>query len=396
LENWIESWLAYSEILSSPAIFRKWAAISTIGAALERKVWARTKGANLYPNLYVVLVGPPGIGKSAVLSQSERLLRSIPDLFVAPSSVTSASLVDSIHEAHRKIIRPNDNPNLLDFHYLTVIASEFGVFLPIYDMQFMNTLTKLYDGEPYEERRRTNKVNIKMAEPQISMLGGTTPSYLNSFLPEGAWDQGFTSRTIFVYHGQEVYTDIFADEADHDRLESMYVNLAHDLRIISRTFGKVDWAPETMAAIRAWDRSGRNPVPGHGKLLHYNSRRLAHTLKLSMISSVAESGALRIEIRHWQQALDWLLEAEHLMPDIFTSMGGITADSQAMEDCWHYMYKLLGREKQPIVEHRVIEFLSSRVPSHSVLRVLDIMEKSRLIRKEYNGTYTVYTPLPKA
>ena len=38
LDSWIEGYLDYTKEIKSPLIFKKWAAISCISAALERKV----------------------------------------------------------------------------------------------------------------------------------------------------------------------------------------------------------------------------------------------------------------------------------------------------------------------------------------------------------------------
>ena len=73
LGSWIESFLEYTEILPSPPLLRRWAAISYVAAALERKVWVRTMGSDLYPNLYTFLVGPPGVGKGVAIAAGERL-----------------------------------------------------------------------------------------------------------------------------------------------------------------------------------------------------------------------------------------------------------------------------------------------------------------------------------
>lgn len=395
LPNWLDSWLKYTDVLGSPEIFRKWAGIGILGAVLERKVWARTKGSDLYPNLYIILVGPPGVGKSAVLSQSERLLRQVPELFVAPSSVTTASIVDSLNLAQRKIIRPQSTPNFVQFNSLQIVASELGVFLPAYDPAFMNTLTKLYDGELYEERRRTGKVNhIKIDHPQLSIIGGTTPSYLNSFLPDGAWDQGFTSRTVFIYNGEPVHTDIFSDEADFRYLEQAYIDILHDLKLIAQAFGKVSWTQEAMDAISAWSKKGLHPVPEHGKLTHYNSRRLAHCIKLCILSSISRGSDLAISVGDYQSALDWLLEAETVMPDIFKSMG-VSADARAMEDCWYFVHQSYMKDHRPVGEHRLVSFLSNRVPSQQVTKILEIMVRSRMLKQDLTTGVVSYLPEAK-
>ena len=105
-ENWIDSFIRFTEILHSPKIFRHWTALSLISMVMERKVWARTKGANLYPNLYVILTAPPGIGKSFVLSLAERMLRAVPHIHVAPSSLTTASMIDTLVLSKRQLTAP--------------------------------------------------------------------------------------------------------------------------------------------------------------------------------------------------------------------------------------------------------------------------------------------------
>lgn len=364
---------------------------------MERRLWVRTKGSNLYPNIYTILVGPPGVGKSAVLSQVERFLRAIPDIHVAPSSVSAASLVDYLVLANRKIIRPNEVPPFVQFHYLTAVASELGVFLPVYDPLFMNSLTKFYDGEYYEERRRTGKVNhLKIEHPHLTIIGGTTPSYLNSFLPEGGWDQGFTSRTIFIYSGEQPYTALFDDEHQYAGLEKIYLDLLHDLKGISGLYGKFSWSPEAAHVIEEWNKAGLPPVPEHNKLVHYNSRRLAHQIKLCMIASIARSNEMVITLEDYQTALDWLLDAESRVVDIFHSMG-VAGDSAAIDDTWDFIFRMYNKNgKKPVGEHSVVNFLRAKVPSHNIMRVIEIMVRSGLIKLEMVAGQNAYTPAAKA
>lgn len=399
LANWLDSWLEYTTLFHSPEIFRKWAGISVLSSVMERKVWARTRGSNLYPNLYIILVGPPGIGKSAIVSQCERMLRAMePDLHVAPSSVTTASVIDSLALATRTITRPSMSPAFMSFNSLQILASELGVFLPQYDAAFMNTMTKLYDGEVYEERRRSAKVlHVKLEHPLLSLLGGTTPSYLNSFLPEGAWDQGFTSRSILIYCGEQTKSDdnwFDEDKEKHDRLERLYIDLVHDLKLIHSQVGKVTWDEEVMQSIMAWDKAGGPPIPQHGKLIHYNTRRTAHLLKLCMTAMASRTQELRVTLTDYQLAMDWLLAAEHEMGDIFRSFG-ISGDARTMEDCYYYVFQAYKKDGKPISEHRIISFLASRTPSHQVQKIMEIMVRSNYLKQDLSAGYVGYTPLGK-
>ena len=105
--DWVEGFIDLTDNIQSPLIFRKWAAITILAGALERKVWVHTKGSNLYPNMFTILVGPPGVGKSEVTSRVHTLWSELEDHYIASSSVSKASLVDELAEANRRIVKRN-------------------------------------------------------------------------------------------------------------------------------------------------------------------------------------------------------------------------------------------------------------------------------------------------
>lgn len=377
LGSWIESYLEFTEILPSPPLFRKWAAISTIAAAIERRTWVRTMGSNLYPGLFVILVGPPGIGKGVALHPAEQLLREVPGLHIGPSDLTSASLIDSLNESIRRIVLMGDPP-YVEFNSLTVISRELGVLIPSWDTSLMNNLTDIYDGFTVDQKRRGKDLRIKIAAPQINLLGACTPSYLNEVMPAGAWDQGFISRTLLIYSGDRVSRDPFAEDDQFALTGRLRNDLLYDLKTIALEFGQMSFTTPAAVAIKAWIKAGCPTEPAHQKLQFYNSRRIAHLLKLCIISSISRSGDKVIAIENYTEALNWLIEAETYMPDIFKSMvsGG---DSSAMDEVWNFAWTLYSKDKRPISEHLIIHFLRERVPAHSIMRVIDIMIKSRML-----------------
>ena len=62
--DFVDAFVALTDERPSPELFRKWAAITTLSGALEKRVWCMTKAGPQYANLYTMLVAPPGIGKS--------------------------------------------------------------------------------------------------------------------------------------------------------------------------------------------------------------------------------------------------------------------------------------------------------------------------------------------
>src|SRR5262245_3979033 len=394
LGSWIDSYLEYTEILPSPTIFRKWVAISFVAAAMERRIWVRTMGSDLYPGLYIILVGPPGIGKGQAIHLGEVILRDVPDLKIGPSDMTTASLIDALNEAQRNIILMGDPP-MVQFNSLTVISRELGVLIPAWETSLMNNLTDSYDGFPIDQKRRGKDLRIKIMAPQINLLGACTPGYLTEVMPTGAWDQGFISRTLMIYSGDRTTRDPFVDDHTAAHNSRIHNDLLHDLKTVSILYGQMAFTTPAAQTIKEWIRAGCPPEPGHQRLQFYNARRIAHLLKLCMVASISRSNDRVITIEHYREALNWLVEAETYMPEIFKSMttGG---DSYAMNEAWNYVWKLYSIENKPIAEHRIIHFLRERVPAHSVMRVIEIMVKSRMLEVSLlGGSFNGYKPAPK-
>lgn len=375
--NWIEGFYEYTAFLASPDLFRKWCGISAIAGALERKVWVHTQGSDLYPNLYTILVAPPGVGKSILTKRVEALWQSLDGHHVASSNITKAALIDELHESVRSIVRPKEVPPTVNFNSIKILSNELGVLLPQYDSEFMATLTDIYDGSRYAERRRGAKDGgIVINRPQFNILTGTTPSHLKDFLPAGAFDQGFLSRSFLIYSGEVKITDLFDVEQGSAEL---YKDLQTDFKNIGKLYGQIKFDPDAKAAISKWHMSGRNPKPDHPKLANYNTRRTLHLLKLCMVASVAASDELIITIDHYQTALDWLIEAETFMPDIFKAMSS-GGDSKVLEECWFFCMQYKLKTKKPVPERFLYNFLKDKLPAHSIERVIEIMVKANLLK----------------
>lgn len=374
--DWIDKFLQATDELSSPHIFKKWAGILAIAGALERKVWVKTMGSPLYPNLYVVLVAPPGVGKTELTWRVRDLWDGLDGHYVANSSVTKASLIDNLVEANRRVIQPQQDPPVFQFNSLLVSSNELGVLIPAYENSFMNTLTDLYDGKSYSESRRTKDLRIKIDRPNLNILAACTPAYLRETLPPGAWDQGFLSRVLLIYSGEQQLTSLFAEQTLDMEMSD---ELKEHLCSIGERVGQIKFTREAARYIDSWHLGGQAPRPDHPRLQHYNTRRTSHLLKLSMVMCMSASAKAVIEKEHIQRALDFMIEAEFYMADIFKAMtsGG---DSKIIEDTYHHLYSLyMAGGKTPIGQHRLVAFLQERTPAHNIVRILEVMEKSKMI-----------------
>lgn len=347
---------------------------------MQRRVWVQTAQSIIYPNLYVLLVSPPGVGKSQAITRVGQLWLSVNELFVAPDSVTRASLIDAIDTAQTKAILPDGS--YLAYNALSVPASEFGVLVPAHDTEFLNTLNYIYDNpESYRERRRSRaKQDLHIPYPMLNILAGTQPAYLSDLLPESAWGMGFTSRLVMVYSATAKPVNLFGTKPINLELQK---RLSTDLGTMAKLYGQMSWTPEAQAMMTEWFAAGFPPVPTHSRLSHYLPRRVMTVMKLTIISSLSRGNDLVVQPEDVLRCQDWLLGAERLMPDIFRDMSG-KSDKVVVDDLYDWMWRLYSRETppKPIHEMQIIQYLVTKVPQEKVVRLMELCERSGIIERD--------------
>ena len=398
-------YMEYTDGIPSPEIYRLWSGIACLSGVLERRVCAETAQEEVYPNLYVMFVANPAVGKSKALARCTELWREfdqrnrdarIQALHVAPDNVTKASLVDNLGKAER----PDGDAKLTigkisltglatppTYHSLLVASSELGVFIYRNDLEFLSLITHIYDNPPsYREDRRTMEGRqADISKPQLVFLSAATPDFLATILPETAWGQGFMSRIIMVYAGEPVKVPLFGKR--HDRSEIRIKLLAHIERLLALR-GKFKWSQEAANEMDAWHQADLQPQLKHNKLLHYNNRRLVHMIKLCIISSVSRSDDMIITLEDYKRAQKWLLDVELEMENIFAAMH-TKSDTDLLNDLHVHIWRIWRSEtpdeRNPVREEVVYEFLRTRVPSERISKIIEIAEKSGMLSHAIGG-----------
>ena len=323
----------------------------------------------MYANLYTFLIAPPGGGKSRVIDLAHDLLHTLPDPYIAPTSINAASIIDHLLECKRIILSPG--ASAVEYNAMSILVGEFGTFMSSYDDDLMAILTDFYNVRPYGQRRRGGNLKIKIERPMLNMLVGSTPSNLMRFMPENAWGQGFASRILFIFSDEKERIDDFATKKTE--LSQALIN---DLGIINTLTGQFSVTEEYRTAVNNWRELDENipPKPTHPRLQHYCSRRKEHLYRLSMVSAIDRGNALLLTKEDFNRAMSWLIEAEQDMPKIFQNTTE-SSDSVIMDETVHMIQTKGG----VIEEGTLIRYLRQRVPSHAVMRVVEIMERSGLI-----------------
>ena len=388
LPDWITAFEEYTKTGSSPEPFRTWGAIATIAGALERKVWTVTQSRAIYPNIYAFLVGPPGVGKSMVTSTAQNLWAGLTTQYVSSNDLSKAALIDQLNDAVRSVtIKGQGN---LTFNSLKILTNELATLLSSYDASMMAVLTDLYDCGPYYEKKRSMKEPIEIPKAQLNMLVATTPSQLNELLPEGAWQQGFTSRALFIYSDEQVIAPLFDTPEVNEKL---WKALRADLRDIAAMTGEFTFTPAAAEMLNNWHMAGGPPSPDHPKLQHYKPRRTVHLIKLAQIICASSATDRIIHQEHIERSLAYLLQAEREMPELFRNSGG-TAEANVAKELLYFAQRYFISERKPVPEAKLVGFLQERVPPYQVMTMLDLMEKNGAFRASMvNKVGKCYTPV---
>lgn len=390
ITDWLDGFLDHTSGIPSPPIFRLWTGICTIAGALERRVWVRLAGKPVFPNIYSLLVGVPATGKSQAIEHATELWHNLTDLHMAPHDVTKSSLVDKLNKASRKLVLPQQGggTTLLEYNSLLVAADEFGVLMPSHDLEFLSTLNRIYDNPPnHRQERRSLKEPIDIVNPQLNILAGVQPAYLANLLPEEAWAMGFMSRVVMVYSREKQKVRLF----NSGKALELNQPLLRRLRDMTKLYGQLDWEKEAADEFERWYDQGCEPVPEHSRLEHYNARRVLHVAKLCIVAACSANRKF-IALQDLNRARDWLLEVEHRMPDVFRDMTQ-HSDLQLIQELHWFAWQLWIKERKPLHESRLINFLAARAPSERIPRILDIACRANIFDRDA-GT-SAYRPRPK-
>lgn len=331
--KFLSTYLSYVEETESPRLFHCWSALSGISAALGRRVWFPFGIENIYPNMFVVLVGPSGAKKSTALKMMRRILETSTGVRFAPDDTAGhrqgfinaiiaadvdeqsdleAGLMEALSVGNVAAI-DNVQIDIRDPHSIYVCQSEFNTFIGEKSTQMMTFLIKMFDGDDYEYQIKKEQQVLKNA--MVNILGATTPSQIALSMPPEAVGQGFTSRLVFVY-AAEKYKRI-------PRPSRLSAELEGELKAVySHVFNNLNGAMlETPEAAKYLDSLYMKELKiKDPRFVHYAERRHTHLIKLTMAVAASNCKQL-IEIDDVVLADELLELTEKSMPDALGEYG---------------------------------------------------------------------------
>lgn len=322
--SWLNAYLAYTAESESPEEYHVWIGLSAIAGALRRKVFFNMGYFLLYPNLFIVLVGPAGrCKKSTAMRMGRSIAGEVPGVDFTVDSTTRERMIQDLSQSYK------DGMSAVTAH-----STEFASLLTSSGMDMVVFLTDIFDT-PNEWTHKTKGGGTnKIKSPFLNLVGAATPEWIAKGLPLDTIGIGLTSRIIFIYQDTPRIRDPFPTlSAAQEAVKGLLVS---DLIQISQLSGEYKFNDETKDMYREWYKERTvNPNPtGDMRLAGYYERKPMHLIKTCMLVAASKRDDLIIIEEDFIQAMQLLTQAEASMPKVFSGVGRnpLFADQQAVAE----------------------------------------------------------------
>jgi len=364
LPNWIEAYLAYTAESRSPEEYHLWTGISSIAAVLRRNVLFDMGYFLLYPNLYIVLVGPAGrCKKSTAMRIGKSVFREIPGVDFTADSTTRERLIQDLATSYKDGQSP-----------LTAHSSEFASLLTSSQMDMVVFLTDIYDC-PLEWSHKTKTGGTqKIKAPYLNLLGATTPEWIARAMPLDTIGIGLTSRIIFVYQDTPRIKKAMPELSPAQK--QLHEMLKQDLTHISTLHHEYRFDDDAREFYEEWDMKNlMKPNPTNDPRLNgYFERKPMHLIKLAMILAASSRDGNILTAQDLQNALGLFDRIEPMMTRVFANVGKnpLAVDIEdtfatlLAEENGCSLGELLDRFKHSVRKEELIEVLDTLVTIQKV------------------------------
>ena len=318
----ITSYIELTEETEPRLILRMACIISGIASVMQRKIFLPWGDMFFYPNMYIVLVGPPAARKGTAMAPIRRMLDRIGVTMAADES-SKQRLVQILRDSIATDITPTGAQCI---HCSTTIhAAELTVFLGYNNMNLLTYLNDWFDCRDTFRYSTIAREDETISNVWVNMLGATTPTLLQQALPIEAVGAGFTSRTFFVFAADKAKVVVMPSSPP-----GLFDAVCHDMEHLMALAGPFQYSEDFLALYADWRQTSDNIDMHDFRLNHYVDRRATHFMKLAMIFSVSRSDELVLRPADFTRAKTFMETCERVMPRVFEGMGAnVFADVQA-------------------------------------------------------------------
>lgn len=333
--SFLTNFMTWNEGTEVPENYYFWSGVSALAACVNGRVWIPQGKFTHFPNMYIVLLGPPANGKTTAIRRAERVVREVGDITLSAQSETAEGLLRFMRD---KCVKTLDLPppvGVVPYTPLSLYLSELSNFFGKDPAGMIDMMTGIWDcgGEEYHRRTKGQGEDM-LPRPNVNLIAGTTQDWITQYLKVDIVGGGFTRRVIFVNEGQS--DDTFRVAWPEDTPEKMRAKescVAYG-RVLQNLKGEMKYGPGAKDFYMQWYNT--RPIPKEADVRGYHKTKPANLLKVGTLVALSERPELVVETRHLEIALALLDKTEGTLTRVFQA---------------------IGRNELNAIAHRIIELL---------------------------------------
>lgn len=325
ITSFLQQYAIYSQGNECPPNYHTWCALSALSHAIGKRVWTPQGIFTVFPNIYVLLVGPPGMAKSTAVDIARALISDTKACYVLGSATTKEAWLKDFAAEKSPTIQKFFNKETgmqEEFRQTAIFANELLTLVqtggdPI---GYITVLTDIWDRHVFEVKTIGRGSDL-IPNPYVSILGCLTPEVTNALISEKVLSTGFSRRCAFVYADRNAPpvprpTITPQQYAAWDKAKERL----HEIRQLSGAF---TWSDEGAAYYDAWymTHAERRNQPHSAALAGFLQSKAGYVIKIAMLLSLSDSDDMVLNPDNLSTAVMLMDQIEPAVDRIFAGTG---------------------------------------------------------------------------
>lgn len=394
--TFLENYLTWACVNESPTSYHVWSGLSLASHLVGRRIWTDMELFKVWPQMYVVLAGPPGVAKSTAMDVAKDIVKEhFRGIAIASDAITKEAVtqlmaltIEKEGAKARCIQKYQIDGRNETFSQLSVFSDELVSILtcggnPTGMIDFM---TELFSGKDYRETTK-NKGDNEIKNPYLSILACCTVATLKQLVQSKVVSGGMSRRCIFVVE-QKNERPVARIRRTSDQMvaKQRLLTLAERMRATS---GQFCWTSEADEVYEAWydENFYRAQNCSSEVLQHFLRTKPSYCIKVSMLLAVGQDPPQLVHTKEtFERAVELVTGVETGASKLFDSQGrnelsAISADVET----W------LADQEQPVLRTKIyVRFFRECKDGNTgeIDRILDHLARQGVVEvmSSYNGS----------
>lgn len=313
--NFLADYLHFNSGNEANTNYHTWCALSALASLVSRKVWVDMGYFQVYPNLYTILVGPPGNKKTLAMDLAKDLVREVGGVPFSAECQTKEHLVKVLTECEVHLTPKEGAPPYI-YTPLTIYATELSQFIGVDPARMLDFLVTVYDRKFYDSGTLKHGQQA-IVGPYINLVGCTTPEWITNYLKTDIITGGFSRRCVFVLEDEN--DKRIALPVVTDDMRAAWRRCVERGQQLSQVFGEFTWDYETLQYYRKWYET--RTISTNPSICAFDRTQFIQVLKVSMLLTLAQTNELRLHLAPLKASMELLNNILTSLPRVFAGMG---------------------------------------------------------------------------